>query len=48
MYFSGIIDDVRIYNRALSAAEVAALYRLNSGPTLRGTTTIKGVSKIQF
>jgi prepilin-type N-terminal cleavage/methylation domain-containing protein len=25
-YFSGLIDDVRIYNRALSAAEVQALY----------------------
>jgi prepilin-type N-terminal cleavage/methylation domain-containing protein len=25
-YFDGLIDDVRIYNRALSAAEVAALY----------------------
>jgi hypothetical protein len=24
--FSGLIDEVRIYNRALSAAEVAALY----------------------
>jgi prepilin-type N-terminal cleavage/methylation domain-containing protein len=25
-YFSGLIDDVRIYNRALSAAEIQALY----------------------
>jgi prepilin-type N-terminal cleavage/methylation domain-containing protein len=25
-YFSGLIDDVRIYNRALSAAEISALY----------------------
>jgi hypothetical protein len=25
-YFNGIIDDVRVYNRALSASEVAALY----------------------
>jgi hypothetical protein len=25
-YFSGLIDDVRVYNRALSAAEIAALY----------------------
>ncbi len=25
-YFSGLIDDVRIYNRSLSAAEVADLY----------------------
>lgn len=28
-YFPGVIDDVRIYNRALSAAEVAALYKQN-------------------
>ncbi|MFP6886290.1 MAG: LamG-like jellyroll fold domain-containing protein, partial [Opitutales bacterium] len=27
-YFDGLIDDVRIYNRALSAAEVQALYQL--------------------
>ncbi len=25
-YFQGLIDDVRIYNRALSAAEIAAIY----------------------
>jgi hypothetical protein len=25
-FFSGLIDDVRIYNRALSAAEISALY----------------------
>ena len=27
-YYSGLIDDVRIYDRALSAAEVQALYNL--------------------
>ncbi|MBP9751659.1 MAG: LamG domain-containing protein [Candidatus Moranbacteria bacterium] len=27
-YFNGLIDEVRIYNRVLSAAEVAALYQL--------------------
>jgi hypothetical protein len=32
--FNGTIDDVRIYNRALSATEVQALYHL-------GTVTIK-------
>ncbi len=33
-YFPGIIDDARIYNRALSAADVAALYSLTcSNPT---------------
>jgi hypothetical protein len=25
-YFPGLIDDVRIYNRALSAAEIQAIY----------------------
>jgi hypothetical protein len=25
-YFNGLIDDVRIYNRALSAAEIQAIY----------------------
>jgi hypothetical protein len=25
-YFNGSLDDIRIYNRALSAAEVKALY----------------------
>jgi hypothetical protein len=25
-YFSGLIDDVRIYNRALSASEIQAMY----------------------
>jgi len=25
-YFNGLLDDVRIYNRALSAAEISALY----------------------
>lgn len=25
-YFSGLIDDVRIYNRALSASEIAVIY----------------------
>lgn len=28
--FTGLLDDIRIYNRALSAAEVAALYELES------------------
>ena len=29
-YFTGTIDDVRIYNRALSAAEVQQLYKLGT------------------
>lgn len=28
-YFNGLIDDARVYNRALSAAEIAALYKGN-------------------
>jgi N-acetylneuraminic acid mutarotase len=43
-YFHGLIDDVRIYDRALSAAEVTALYNLGSGTstatTSGGGTTI--------
>jgi hypothetical protein len=30
-YFNGKIDDVRIYNRALSASEIQALYNLDTG-----------------
>ena len=26
VYFNGLIDDVRIYNRALSAVEIEAIY----------------------
>ena len=28
-YFSGLVDDVRIYNRALSASEIQAMYNGN-------------------
>ena len=30
--FDGVIDDIRIYNRALSASEVQQLYQYESGP----------------
>lgn len=30
-YFNGVIDDVRVYNRALSSAEVALLYNSGNG-----------------
>ena len=33
-YFNGSLDDVRVYNRALSAAEVTALYNLGSNSHL--------------
>ncbi|HWB33879.1 MAG TPA: LamG domain-containing protein [Candidatus Paceibacterota bacterium] len=29
-YFSGLLDDVRVYNRALSAVEVAQLYQMSN------------------
>jgi hypothetical protein len=41
--FKGIIDEVRIYDRALSAFEVKALYELGEGPVQEsgsGTTTV--------
>jgi hypothetical protein len=30
-YLNGVMDDVRIYNRALSPAEVKRLYQLGGG-----------------
>lgn len=37
--FNGIIDEVRIYNRALSASEIQAEYNLTSTPTSTPTAT---------
>ncbi len=34
LYFNGIIDDTRIYNRALSAGEVAELYRMDTSSSV--------------
>ena len=42
--FSGSIDDVRIYNRALTASDVAALYQAGS----HRTTSESGFSKMLF
>ena len=47
VYMSGSIDDVRIYNRALSATEVTQLYNLNASkynvtPTLSLTSGLVG------
>ena len=36
-YFSGLIDDVHIYNRALSAGEVQELYNSTDGQQISGT-----------
>ncbi|MGD9714826.1 MAG: LamG-like jellyroll fold domain-containing protein, partial [Thermomicrobiales bacterium] len=41
-YFSGLIDDVRIYNRALSPGEIAALAAGNQPSTAKGTVTLNG------
>jgi hypothetical protein len=41
-FWGGSIDDVRIYNRALSANEVAYLYSLESQSTLRPPQTLSG------
>jgi len=38
-YFPGVIDDIRIYNRALSSNEVAQLYAIESTPP-RGDTSL--------
>ena len=42
-HFGGLIDDIRIYDRALSAFEVKALYELGEQPVQEsgsGTTTV--------
>ena len=35
-YFAGKIDDIRLYNRALSASEVSLLYHENGWPSING------------
>ena len=45
--FKGSIDDIRIYNRALSEAEVAALYELESTPHhVQLTAKVEGRGKV--
>jgi hypothetical protein len=39
--FNGLIDDVRIYNRALSSSEVAQLYAVESGPRVDLIKSVK-------
>ncbi|ETR69943.1 MAG: hypothetical protein OMM_03594 [Candidatus Magnetoglobus multicellularis str. Araruama] len=43
-YFYGIIDDVRIYNRALSSIEIQSLYNFSPNTTLSITPKSKEVS----
>jgi hypothetical protein len=38
--FKGVIDDVRIYNRALSSAEVQQLFTLDAAPVESGTSAV--------
>jgi hypothetical protein len=40
-WFNGVIDDVRIYNRALSSNEVAQLYAIESGPRVDLNKAVK-------
>jgi hypothetical protein len=39
--FHGVIDDIRIYNRALSSNEVAQLYAIESGPRMDLVKAVK-------
>ncbi len=36
-HFSGLLDDIRIYDRALSMKEIGALFRLRSGYPVPGS-----------
>ena len=40
LYFTGSIDDIRIYNRALSEVEVQALYELEKPGETSGLHTV--------
>ncbi len=43
-YFNGMIDDVRLYNRVLSADEVKQLYRLGGGKVNASSVALQGPS----
>jgi len=46
-YFSGLLDDVRIYNRALSASEIAAFYGslvVTTTPPVLSAVTVSSIS----
>jgi hypothetical protein len=42
-FFQGAIDDVRIYNRALSSSEVSTLYQIEAVPEASSTVALAGV-----
>lgn len=44
-YYSGLLDDVRIYNRALTATEVTNLYKL--GSATRQNTSLVGADNLK-
>lgn len=46
-YFTGDLDDLRIYNRALSGTEVLQLYTMSGGGTLVPNPTLSNVSASQ-
>ena len=41
-WFNGVLDDVRIYNRALTRNEVKQLYNSSPTPTIKGTVFVDG------
>lgn len=43
-YYSGTIDDVRMYNRALTVAEIQTLYRNNLGQKVNASQNVTGTS----
>jgi uncharacterized repeat protein (TIGR01451 family) len=43
-YFNGLIDEVRIYNRALSASEIKANYEASKSPSAPQLTLTKSLS----
>jgi hypothetical protein len=47
-YFDGLIDDVRIYNRALSEAEIKQLYQIESQPPVNPDINGDGFPDILF
>jgi len=45
--FSGILDDVRIYNRALSATEIKRLYQLNQSKVNNSASVISSTDSLK-
>jgi len=45
-YIVGLIDDVRIYNRALSASEIAELYRMDTTGIASTTGALFGAMRL--